>query len=641
VHRTLNLGLTLLSTELDLKETSSGVVLDVAKKNGKQYTVSWVASTDSDSFKSCLKQQLETVDISLSSSKSSPLSLQLSFPCLLLQSYFDPMTVIRASELFTFCDVYFDATNTRALQFCAEEMWDLCASSNHMVGEELPVTQVLQQLDTRNNANVTEERRQQSTDKEGKVDEAAGPKFNMILPVATTPLLMTLYCERGRMFHNGINITGDAMAITSATGQWAKVYHDILFTLPRFTESPLRQRAIIDVALQCIVSYSYAIDFSVLAPCSKMVEVLFTADNSPLTILKRDAMSGLTCPLGLGMLTAYLPKEPVPVVLQVNAWNTLLVTIFSRLCEAISGHKNIRYANNRTDPSDLEVPYRLLVGELQTILKRRLHVEWTNSSVDEKLSIVNANAERLRECLRKIVTSFLNRLGEFGLPTLSGVIGLIMTSLKVTNFGIRSLRDMFLKCENDTSDIQSALLTGDKVEEIILPIVHDVTGDDGKLQLSLREVTEADHAFLLAFIDAIVETKVSPKIVYQPVSNPAYPSFSASENQSLQFEKLKLNWNVDLPIANICLIGNVNSGKSSIGGQLLSHLNIVSDKALAKMDHMAKQLGRKENLQFAWVMDNLREERAGGFTVKPKFNGFQTSTRRFTMIDNPGHNVSA
>jgi translation elongation factor EF-1alpha len=36
-------------------------------------------------------------------------------------------------------------------------------------------------------------------------------------------------------------------------------------------------------------------------------------------------------------------------------------------------------------------------------------------------------------------------------------------------------------------------------------------------------------------------------------------------------------------------------------------------------------------------MDKSKEERAGGFSIHPAWRGFQTSLRRFTMIDNPGH----
>ena len=157
--------------------------------------------------------------------------------------------------------------------------------------------------------------------------------------------------------------------------------------------------------------------------------------------------------------------------------------------------------------------------------------------------------------------------------------------------------------------------------------------------MCLRELEDGDHELMMAFVDGIVATKVSPKIVYKPIVNPSYPTFSASENQGLRFKKDLSSWDVNLPVANVCLVGNVNCGKSSIGGKLLNHLNIVSDKTVKKMEDAAKKIGRSEVVQYAWVMDSLKEERAGGYTVVPKFNGFQTSTRRFTLIDNPGHNV--
>ena len=647
-YRTLNLGTSLFTSDLVLSEAedSSGVLLSVRKKNGKHYTVPWtVDSTAGGSFDQ-LKQLVETIDISQMHHNHSIhhgislAPLQISFPCFLLQAFFDPLTVIRASELFTVHDVCLDAGNNKALQFCAEEIWDLCSSSNHVVGESLPMVQTVRQA-LKKSQERGEEEIEHEQEQEQEQEEQSG-EYNMILPLATTPLLMSLYCERGRLYHNGINITGDVLALTSATGQWAKVFQDILMTLSKHSKTPVKQRVLVDVALQCLVSYSYAIDYAVLAPCKNMVEALFPTDTeAPIIVLKRDGMSGLTCPLGVAMLTAYLPKEPISSASQVYAWNTILITIFSRLCEAISGQKNIRFSNGRVDPSELETPYRLVVGELQTILKRRLHLEWVNSSKEEKLVIIASNARPIKECLTQILTLFVNRLHEFKLPTLSSVVHMLSLAMTANNYGVDHIRALFSHCVTDTSNLVSAILSHDTAHTLTLPVIYKTNEEpNAPSQLQFRDLEDSDHEFMLAYIDAIVTTKVSPKIVYQPMVNPSYPSFSVAQNDSLHFEKMKINWDVELPVANICLIGNVNSGKSSIGGQLLSHLNLVSDRALEKMKEMANKLGREENLQYAWVMDQLREERAGGYTVMPKFNGFQTSTRRFTMIDNPGHNVS-
>lgn len=653
------------------KKEDAGVVLKVLKQNGKQYSVPWtVAVGDGDNF-SRLKTLIETVDISqMNNCRSMSTSamggigvLQISFPCVLLQASFDPLTVIRASELFSVQAVCLDATCSHALQFCAEEVWDLCSSSNHLVGNKLPVAQtvqeILQQQQLQCGMDGKEKEGEEVTEKENDDEGNGEGMYNMILPMATTPLLMSLYCERGRLYHNGINITGDVLALTSATGQWAKAFHDILlFLLPRHTCSlssrGLKASALMDVALRCLVSYSYAIDYPGLAPCINMVEVLYTPidanigtetdTDTPIIVMKRDGMSGLTCPLGVAMLAAYLPNHPIACTSQVHAWNTLIVTIFSRLCEAISGQKNIRCNSSNTslrDPSELETSYRLKVGELQTTLKRRLHLEWANSSREEKLAIIAENAGSILVCLQKIVTEFVNKLDTYNLPTLSRAMCMVKLAMAANNYGIQRLRDIFLKCEDTTNEAVRTLLSllTAETSNTILPVCLSTT-IESVTSLQLRELTVNDHTLMLAYIDAIVATKVSPKIVYKPVVNPSYPTFTASQNDSLHFEKSQIDWDVELPVANVCLIGNVNSGKSSIGGQLLSLLNIVPASALVKMQKMAQKLGRTENLQYAWVMDRLQEERSGGFTVMPKFHGFQTAVRRFSMVDNPGHTVS-
>ena len=427
----------LLSSDLRLTETTAGVVLSVLKKNGKQYSVTWSSDTSTGPHR--IKELIQTIDIA-QMGKVMPAFSQVTYPCYLLQGSFDPLTVIRASELFFFQDICLDLSNQKPLQFCAEEIWDLCSSSNHAVGNELPIAQALELIVKNYHVNGGGEISEK--DKSDTVWEMGA--FNMILPVATTPLLMSLYTERGRLYHNGVNITGDALALTPATGQWGKVFADV-FMIDFEEKSHLSKKTVmVTVALESIVSYSYAIDFSVLAPAKSLVDALFSPDNVHV-VIRRDTLSGLTCPLGVAMLTAYLPKEEITSAVQVGAWNTLLITIFSRLCEAISGQKVIRYSNGKADPSDLELPYRLLIGELQTNLKRRLHVEWANSSKEEKLSLIAANAVAVKNCLFKISNEYLNELGSYNLPTLSNATKLLNRAIAVKNYGIGRLRGPLLE----------------------------------------------------------------------------------------------------------------------------------------------------------------------------------------------------
>ncbi len=87
---------------------------------------------------------------------------------------------------------------------------------------------------------------------------------------------------------------------------------------------------------------------------------------------------------------------------------------------------------------------------------------------------------------------------------------------------------------------------------------------------------------------------------------------------------------------NLVFIGHVDHGKSTTVGRLLFDTGNVSEQVLRKLKEKASQLG-KAGFEFAYVMDNLKEEQERGVTIDLAHKKFETDKYYFTIIDAPGH----
>jgi elongation factor 1-alpha len=83
-------------------------------------------------------------------------------------------------------------------------------------------------------------------------------------------------------------------------------------------------------------------------------------------------------------------------------------------------------------------------------------------------------------------------------------------------------------------------------------------------------------------------------------------------------------------------MGHVDHGKSTTTGHLLYLSGAVDERTLKQFEDEAKKMG-KETFKFAWVLDNLKEERERGVTIDLRFLKFETKKHYFTVIDAPGH----
>jgi elongation factor 1-alpha len=87
---------------------------------------------------------------------------------------------------------------------------------------------------------------------------------------------------------------------------------------------------------------------------------------------------------------------------------------------------------------------------------------------------------------------------------------------------------------------------------------------------------------------------------------------------------------------NLVFIGHVDHGKSTTVGRLLFDSGVIDAQAMKKLKDKAQELG-KAGFEFAFVMDNLKEERERGVTIDLSHKKFETDKYYFTIIDAPGH----
>jgi len=90
------------------------------------------------------------------------------------------------------------------------------------------------------------------------------------------------------------------------------------------------------------------------------------------------------------------------------------------------------------------------------------------------------------------------------------------------------------------------------------------------------------------------------------------------------------------PHMNVVFIGHVDHGKSTTVGRLLYDSGAIDESTMRKLKEKAEELG-KGGFEFAFVMDNLKEERERGVTIDLAHKKFETNKFFFTIIDAPGH----
>jgi elongation factor 1-alpha len=90
------------------------------------------------------------------------------------------------------------------------------------------------------------------------------------------------------------------------------------------------------------------------------------------------------------------------------------------------------------------------------------------------------------------------------------------------------------------------------------------------------------------------------------------------------------------PHLNLIFIGHIDHGKSTTVGRLLYETKAVTEQDMKKLKEEVAKYNRP-TFEFAFVMDQLKEERERGITIDIMHRDFQTPKYYFTIIDAPGH----
>ncbi len=83
------------------------------------------------------------------------------------------------------------------------------------------------------------------------------------------------------------------------------------------------------------------------------------------------------------------------------------------------------------------------------------------------------------------------------------------------------------------------------------------------------------------------------------------------------------------------IVGHVDHGKSTLIGRLFYDTNSLPEGKIEEVKATCEALGKE--LEFAYVMDHLEEERAQGITIDTAQTFFKTDKRHYIIIDAPGH----
>jgi len=103
-------------------------------------------------------------------------------------------------------------------------------------------------------------------------------------------------------------------------------------------------------------------------------------------------------------------------------------------------------------------------------------------------------------------------------------------------------------------------------------------------------------------------------------------------NEIYEFEETKTHQKT----LNICIIGHVDSGKSTLTGHLLYLKGKITNQQLRKNKKEAEELG-KTTFHHAFALDVSDEEKIKGVTINVGRGIFSSDDWDYYILDNPGH----
>ncbi len=89
---------------------------------------------------------------------------------------------------------------------------------------------------------------------------------------------------------------------------------------------------------------------------------------------------------------------------------------------------------------------------------------------------------------------------------------------------------------------------------------------------------------------------------------------------------------------HLVIVGHVDHGKSTLIGRLFYDTGCLSPSKIEEIKESSAAEGNEDGkIEFAHVMDCLKEERDQGITIDIAHTFFNTDRRRYVIIDAPGH----
>ncbi len=85
----------------------------------------------------------------------------------------------------------------------------------------------------------------------------------------------------------------------------------------------------------------------------------------------------------------------------------------------------------------------------------------------------------------------------------------------------------------------------------------------------------------------------------------------------------------------IVIVGHVDHGKSTLIGRLFYDTGCLPHDTVEEIRKRSVELGKE--MEWAFIMDHLEEERRKGITIDIAHTFFKTAKRRYVIIDAPGH----
>ena len=88
---------------------------------------------------------------------------------------------------------------------------------------------------------------------------------------------------------------------------------------------------------------------------------------------------------------------------------------------------------------------------------------------------------------------------------------------------------------------------------------------------------------------------------------------------------------------NVVFIGHVDHGKSTLVGHMLTKSGAIDQHTIDKYEKEGVACQKKGSFKYAFVMDELKEERERGVTIEAAHKKFETKKNEIVIIDAPGH----